>query len=184
MKFSLRRRRKSTRARRPSLRRPPRWTSPSRRTAGRGRRDRALGAIRSRRPAPLPLGEGPRRPGPDHRMLDTYSGHIALGKETRARLDAGISRLIQEGYGGRIVKGSATTLYVARKGGRASDSEPPKHAPHGPQVPATEIVRVDQEGVKVVQVAARLEEAVADGSQLRVATHKRVAKRVEEAYEG
>jgi SAM-dependent methyltransferase len=49
------------------------------------------------------------------RVLDTYSGHIALGEETRARLYAGISRLIQEGYGGRIVKGYATTLYVARK---------------------------------------------------------------------
>jgi SAM-dependent methyltransferase len=49
------------------------------------------------------------------RALDTFSGHIALGEETRARLYAGISRLIQEGYGGRIVKGYATTLYVARK---------------------------------------------------------------------
>ena len=49
------------------------------------------------------------------RVLDTYSGHIALGEETRARLYAGISRLIQEGYGGQIVEGYATTLYVARK---------------------------------------------------------------------
>src|SRR5918998_2141356 len=39
------------------------------------------------------------------RVLDTYSGHIALGEETRARLYAGISRLIQEAYGGRILKG-------------------------------------------------------------------------------
>ena len=50
------------------------------------------------------------------RVLDTYSGHIALGEGTRARLYAGISRLIQEGYGGRIVKGYATTLYVAPMG--------------------------------------------------------------------
>ena len=47
------------------------------------------------------------------RVLDTYSGHIALGEETRARLYAGISRLIRERYGGRIVKGYATSLYVA-----------------------------------------------------------------------
>ena len=53
------------------------------------------------------------------RVLDTYSGHIALGEATRARPYAGISRLIQEGYGGRIVKGYATSLYVARKGGPA-----------------------------------------------------------------
>ena len=47
------------------------------------------------------------------RVLDTYSGHIALGEETRARLYAGISRLIRERYGGRIFKGYATSLYVA-----------------------------------------------------------------------
>ncbi|CAA9522336.1 MAG: Putative methyltransferase [uncultured Rubrobacteraceae bacterium] len=47
------------------------------------------------------------------RVLDTYSGHIALGERTRARLHESISRLIRVGYGGRIVKGYATTLYVA-----------------------------------------------------------------------
>lgn len=34
---------------------------------------------------------------------------------TRAHLYGSISRLIDEGYGGRIVKGYQTTLYVARK---------------------------------------------------------------------
>ncbi len=47
------------------------------------------------------------------RVLDTYSGHIALGERTGARLYESISRLIRVGYGGRIVKGYATTLYVA-----------------------------------------------------------------------
>lgn len=49
------------------------------------------------------------------RVLDTYSGHISLGDETRTRLYDGISRLVEERYGGRIVKGYQTNLYVARK---------------------------------------------------------------------
>ena len=49
------------------------------------------------------------------RILDTYSGHINLGDDTRLRLHEGISRLIEEGYGGRIVKGYQASLYVARK---------------------------------------------------------------------
>ncbi len=49
------------------------------------------------------------------RVLDTYSGHIALAEETRARLYGGISRLIQDEHGGRVVKGYATSLYLARK---------------------------------------------------------------------
>ncbi len=49
------------------------------------------------------------------RVLDTYSGHIALAEETRTRLYGGISQLIRDNYGGRIVKGYATSLYVARK---------------------------------------------------------------------
>ncbi len=53
---------------------------------------------------------------PDYlRVLDTYSGHIALAEETRTRLYGGISRLIREDYGGRVVKGYATSLYVARR---------------------------------------------------------------------
>lgn len=49
------------------------------------------------------------------RVLDTYSGHMSLDPGTRAHLYGSISRLIDEGYGGRIVKGYQTTLYVARK---------------------------------------------------------------------
>ena len=49
------------------------------------------------------------------RVLDTYSGHINLGRGTRARLYRGISRLIEDAYGGRVVKGYGTSLYVARK---------------------------------------------------------------------
>lgn len=49
------------------------------------------------------------------RLLDTYSGHMSLRDETRTRLYAGIARLIEEGYGGRIVKGYQTSLYVARR---------------------------------------------------------------------
>ena len=49
------------------------------------------------------------------RVLDTYSGHISLGHEARRRLYEGISRLIANEFGGRIVKGYQTSLYVARK---------------------------------------------------------------------
>ena len=49
------------------------------------------------------------------RVLDTYSGHRNLGGETRARLYRGISRLIDDEYRGRIVKGYSTSLYVAPK---------------------------------------------------------------------
>lgn len=47
------------------------------------------------------------------RVLSTYSGHIALDPASRERLFRGISDLIEREYGGRIVKGYATTLYVA-----------------------------------------------------------------------
>lgn len=50
------------------------------------------------------------------RVLDTYSGHRNLDDETRGRLFRGIGRLIRDGFGGRIVKGYQTSLYVARKG--------------------------------------------------------------------
>jgi hypothetical protein len=50
------------------------------------------------------------------RVLDTYSGHIALAEETGTRLYEGISRLIRVKYGGSIVKGYVTSLYVVRKG--------------------------------------------------------------------
>ena len=49
------------------------------------------------------------------RVLDTYSGHRNLDDETRGRLFRGIGRLIDEKFGGRVVKGYQTSLYVARK---------------------------------------------------------------------
>lgn len=49
------------------------------------------------------------------RVLDTYSGHIDLDEATRRRLYRGIRRLIEDQYGGRVVKGYQTSLYVARK---------------------------------------------------------------------
>jgi SAM-dependent methyltransferase len=47
------------------------------------------------------------------RVLSTYSGHIALDPTSRERLFGGIHDLIEREYGGRIVKGYATTLYLA-----------------------------------------------------------------------
>ena len=49
------------------------------------------------------------------RVLDTYSDHRNLEDETRDRLFRGIGLLINEKFGGRIVKGYQTSLYVARK---------------------------------------------------------------------
>jgi SAM-dependent methyltransferase len=49
------------------------------------------------------------------RVLDTYSGHLSLADETRQRHYEGLRRLIEAEYGGHIVKGYQTTLYVARK---------------------------------------------------------------------
>ena len=49
------------------------------------------------------------------RVLSTYSGHIALEPASRGRLFRGLRDLIEEEHGGRIVKGYATTLYVARR---------------------------------------------------------------------
>jgi SAM-dependent methyltransferase len=47
------------------------------------------------------------------RALSTYSGHMALDPTSRERLFRGLRDLIEGEYGGRIVKGYATTLYVA-----------------------------------------------------------------------
>ncbi len=47
------------------------------------------------------------------RLLSTYSGHRSLDNTSRKRLFRGISGLIERGYGGRIVKGYLSTLYVA-----------------------------------------------------------------------
>ncbi len=49
------------------------------------------------------------------RVLDTYSGHRNLDDDTRGRLFRGIGRLIDEEFGGRIVKGYQASLYVACK---------------------------------------------------------------------
>lgn len=49
------------------------------------------------------------------RVLNTYSGHRNLQDDTRDRLFSGIADLIDSRFGGSIVKGYLTTLYVARK---------------------------------------------------------------------
>jgi SAM-dependent methyltransferase len=49
------------------------------------------------------------------RVLNTYSGHRGLEEATRERLFRGIAGLIDGEYGGRVVKGYLTTLYVARR---------------------------------------------------------------------
>jgi len=49
------------------------------------------------------------------RVLNTYSGHRSLHDETRSRLFRGIADLIDNSYGGRIVKGYLTTVYVAQR---------------------------------------------------------------------
>ena len=49
------------------------------------------------------------------RVLGTYSGHIGLDETKRERLFRGIAALIDDEYGGCIVKGYLTTLYVARR---------------------------------------------------------------------
>jgi len=48
------------------------------------------------------------------RVLNTYSGHRSLSEGTRERLFRGIADLIDTRFGGRIVKGYLTTLYVAK----------------------------------------------------------------------
>jgi SAM-dependent methyltransferase len=49
------------------------------------------------------------------RVLNTYSGHRSLRADRRERLLSGIADLIDSEFGGRIVKGYLTTLYVARR---------------------------------------------------------------------
>ncbi len=49
------------------------------------------------------------------RVLNTYSGHRGLNEASRESLFLGIYDLIQRKYGGRIVKGYLTTLYVAHR---------------------------------------------------------------------
>jgi SAM-dependent methyltransferase len=49
------------------------------------------------------------------RVLNTYSGHRSLRADRRKRLFRGIADLIDSEFGGRIVKGYLTTLYVAHR---------------------------------------------------------------------
>lgn len=55
------------------------------------------------------------RAGDYTRLLGTYSDHIAIPGETRARLLDAISNLIERSYGGGITKGYLTVLHVATK---------------------------------------------------------------------
>jgi len=48
------------------------------------------------------------------RVLDTYSGHRSLGA-VRERLFRDIAALTDERFGGHIVKGYLTTMYVAHR---------------------------------------------------------------------
>jgi SAM-dependent methyltransferase len=49
------------------------------------------------------------------RVLSTYSEHRSLSEDARGRLFRGIADLADTKFGGSIVKGYLTTLYVARK---------------------------------------------------------------------
>jgi SAM-dependent methyltransferase len=49
------------------------------------------------------------------RLLGTFSSHRVLDERTRERLFAAVARLIDEGYGGRVVEGYRSELYVARR---------------------------------------------------------------------
>ena len=48
------------------------------------------------------------------RLLSTYSDHVNLGAAARERLLEGIAELIDSEFGGRVVKGYVSILYVAR----------------------------------------------------------------------
>lgn len=47
------------------------------------------------------------------RLLSTYSDHIDLADFSRERLLRGIAKLIDEEFGGRVIKGYVSVLYVA-----------------------------------------------------------------------
>jgi SAM-dependent methyltransferase len=49
------------------------------------------------------------------RVLSTYSGHRSLRDDTRERLFRGIADLADTKFGGRIVKGYLTTLYITHR---------------------------------------------------------------------
>lgn len=49
------------------------------------------------------------------RLLGTFSSHRALDEGTRRQLFSDVARLIDEAYGGRVVEGYRSELYVARR---------------------------------------------------------------------
>lgn len=49
------------------------------------------------------------------RLMSTYSSHRALDEAKRQRLFAAVARLINTEYGGKVVEGYRSELYVARK---------------------------------------------------------------------
>ena len=49
------------------------------------------------------------------RFLGTSSSHRSLDEETRRRLFVAVGRLIDEEYGGRVIEGYRSELYVSRK---------------------------------------------------------------------
>ena len=59
------------------------------------------------------------------RVLNTYSGHRGLGNDARERLFGGIAHHIDTRFGGSIVKGYLTTLYVAHRREGPFASGPP-----------------------------------------------------------
>ena len=48
-------------------------------------------------------------------LLDTYARYTALDDVTKRRLFSAVARLIEEEYGGRVVQGYRSELYVARR---------------------------------------------------------------------
>jgi hypothetical protein len=49
------------------------------------------------------------------RLLSTYSSHRVLDERTWERLFAAVAQLIDGEYGGRVVEGYRSELYVARR---------------------------------------------------------------------
>jgi hypothetical protein len=49
------------------------------------------------------------------RLPSTYSGHIDLDQDARERLFRGFSESLDAEFGGRVVKGYLTVLYMAHR---------------------------------------------------------------------
>jgi len=56
------------------------------------------------------------------RLINTYSGHLAMPEANRRALDASLADLIDRSYGGQVVKDYLAVLYLARKPGGPPDS--------------------------------------------------------------